>query len=95
MIKEKTGKLINDRTQTFGLNFIDLMSLSATWLFLSLVILEDKPMLSVAITGLIYLGMVIIRTSKRPGWAVEILLFYIIREFFGGLYSERNIRRNK
>ncbi len=95
MIREKTGKLINDRTQTFGLNFIDLIILSVTWLLSSLIVFKDRALLSVIFTGVIYIILVIIRTTKRPGWISEVFKYYCIREFFKGVYSERNIRKSK
>ncbi len=95
MIKEKTGKLINDRTQTFGLNFIDLIVLSITWLISSLFIFDKKSLLSIGLTGSIYLVLVVIRTTKRPGWISEVIGYYFLKEFSGGCFSERIIYRGK
>ena len=91
MKKEKSGKLINDRTEGFGINFSDTLFLSMFFLVSSLFFLEKYPVLTVLLTGGIYLFLVILRTSKRRGWLFEVAKYYFLQEFYGGVL---NVKRN-
>ena len=96
MRKEKSGKLINDRTEGFGINFFDTILLSIFFSANALVFLKNYPVAAVLVTGALYIFLAILRTSKRQGWVEEVVKYYVLQEFFGGvLYVKRNVENSR
>jgi hypothetical protein len=78
MIKQRSGRLINDRTEVGGIKFIDLIVLVFSFLFLYFGIFNGRfPIFFVFLYILLYAGLVHIRTQKRSGWVFEVFLYHL------------------
>jgi hypothetical protein len=96
MIREKSGRLINDRTELIGFNIADLILLIGSFSFVYFGLLDGDGELPLFIIYTVF-GIIlhVIRTTKRNGWLSEKAEFYYYRIFHLGVKNVKRIHRSK